>query len=758
MPAKFMKTPGSVEPRRTAARRTPAAPLAAIGVLLLSGSAAPGATYSTSDVSITIGSDGKVTSILDLTTGVERIKTTIPVYQVHLVSIRTGGEFVAPTGYSLSGNVLTYTFGSVTPAPVVSVQVNTYARYMRFKVTSVTNGGAIEELRFVQLATRDSLDRSAERLMRYNDGGHQRYLGLYQLDEYTQTIIGPAGAGGYLHADVDPALPLCPGFVGRGVALFACDIDLPAVRDVLELVEQGEGLPLGTPVKRLPTLKRSTIFWANFHYNDRQRMLEIAHAVGAGHMLIFRDMWADVQHQYAPLAMWGSYANIKAWVDQCNAEGILVGAHTLPTYLANNSSVYILPGVDPRIRRDRSITLAADLPANQTDGLIQTTTSPAGWPTGEYERDIVIGQELIQYTSLKTSPPYGFLGPFIRAKNQTGAGGLGPQDHATGAAIERLVNTAEGTAYQLGLANGGTAEQIAQVAAAVKQAGFNYVYADGMEEIEPPFGYTTGLILSMYYKALVDAGAQLDYFESSANTMGYSWPLVSVWGQMDYYLQNDTFKREVDRNVPHMSRDPGNPDPRQLGWAPMCHPSFGQTSTDELEYLLARSAAYGVPIVVHMWAWNIDGWLNRDANFALMKKYEEVRLAGVLPAAERELAKTLGRDFMLFSGEDGSHHLLPVQLLNVGDNAASVRGYLSSTPVDGRRYATLWPLQPGGNASVRLMGVNPQDIVVRDYAGNLVSVAAPSPGQVRIPLASRVYIRLSAAPDVAQLFADAIVE
>jgi hypothetical protein len=39
-----------------------------------------------------------------------------------------------------------------------------------------------------------------------------------------------------------------------------------------------------------------------------------------------------------------------------------------------------------------------------------------------------------------------------------------------------------------------------------------------------------------------------------------------------------------------------------------------------------------------------------------------------------------------------------------------------------------------------------------------VNLAAPSPGQVRIPLASRVYIRLSAAPDVAQLFADAIVE
>jgi hypothetical protein len=742
---------------RTAAKRI-CEPL--LGVLLLAATApfglaaeAPELTFTAEGIRLVVAGDGKVTSLVDTTTGVNRSLEATP-----LCVITIGGSVGWPTAYSVAGNKLTYTYGKWNPAPVVSIRVEQKPRYLVFTLEELTPATGIDEVCFVNLRPQPALDGTATRFLRFEDQGAGRCLAIYALDPYTATRVDTSATSSYLLGLAYPNLPGAPPtLTGRRAAAFTCAADQSAVYDIAGQIERDYNIPLGVAAKQLPLQRHSCIFWMDFEYNQRQQVVQYTQQAGATKILLYFRLWADYHHKCVPAAMWGSVGGLKNWIDECKAAGLTVGAHLFPSMIFKDAADYIRAGCDPRIRRDRSIALATNLPASQGDGLIRTAAPPAAWPIAPGDRDLVIDGEIIEYTGVKTAePPYGFTGPFVRAKNQTGEGGLGPQNHLAGATIGHLCATFDGVAYRWDIASGGVEQWCADLAATADAVGFQFIYNDGTEEAESPGWYTVDLTHLTMYNALENPPL---WMESAVNTGCLSWALLGIDGQTDYLPLQNGLKAGVNRNITRFATlaKLNGYIPRQLGWACLAVPGKPLTTPDELEYLLAKSIAHDLAIEYQMWMYSMPTWPNRDANLYLMSKYEQLRLDGSLSAAEKLAARAPNQEFMLFTDAAEGYHLVQTTLLNIANATPAVRGFITKNPLDGYGYVTLWPAAANSNLTLGLPGVTAADIAVKNYRGEPLQATDNGAGQTVVPLTGRVYIKLVRVPDPVGTFANAIV-
>ena len=595
-------------------------------------------TFSATGISLSLTADGKVSALLDTVAGRDRNIPSPPHNIKHLCNITVNGITHTPTVFSVAANRLTYTFPNLDPTVSVAILVDEKPGYLVFTLESVTPQTGIDDVCFVNILTRNAEECGNSSLLFFDDntdGNNDRVLGIYALNIFTRMWGGLSHTGGYLRASAYPGLPHPSPVIlgGQQAALFTASATDTSVFGVLGQIDNDYDLPIDATANQLPALRRSGFLWMKFTYDEKDLALQYTQEAGAGRILLLRGLWGDHLRGYrADTTIWGSSAELKNWVGQCQAAGVVVGAHLYPGLISVNSIDYIHAGCDPRIHRDRAIILAAELPASQTSGLIQTATPPTGWPVDANHRDLVVEGEIIEYTGIQTAhAPYGFTGPFVRAKNQTGDGGLGPQDHATGATIEHLVSPPWGRRYQWGIASGGVEQWCTDLAARLDAADIRVVYMDGAGWTQEPHWYSLAYLSNTLYQAMPSPPL---WFECSDIITNLCWPLVAISGQIDYYVPENQFKSEVDRNINQMLAISGF-TLRQLGWPPLGEGASFQSTPDELEYVLAKSLAYDVPVVFHVWMSALHTWPHRSANFYLMSQYEQLRLSNHFPNPSR---------------------------------------------------------------------------------------------------------------------------
>lgn len=716
-------------------------------------------TFSATGITLNLTADGKVSALLDTVAGRDRNIPSPPYTIRHLCKITVSGVTHIPTGFSFAANRLTYTFPDLNPTVSVTILVEEKPGYLVFTLESVIPQTGIDDVCFVNLRTRNAKECGNSSLLFFDDdtdGNNDRILGIYALNIFTRMWGGLSQTGGYLRASAYPGLPH-PNPVtlaGQQAVLFTAAATDTSVFDVLGQIDNDYDLPIDATTNQLPALRRSSFFWMKFACDEKELALQYTQEAGASRIVLLRGLWGDHLRGYrADTTIWGSSAELRNWVAQCRDAGVVVGAHLFPGLISVDSIDYIRAGCDPRIYRDRAVTLAAELPASQTTGLIQTTTPPMEWSVDAHHRDLVIEGEIIEYTGIQTAhAPYGFTGPFVRAKNQTGDGGLGPRAHATGAAIEHLVSSPWGRHYQWGIASGGVEQWCTDIAARLDAADIRVVYLDGASWIQGPVWHSLGYLTHTLYQAMQDTPL---WFECSDIIHNLDWPLVAISGQIDYHVLENQFKSEVDRNVNRMLTVSGFTR-RQLGWSRLGDSAF-QSTPDELEYLLAKSVAYDAPVVFHVWMSALRTWPHRSANFYMMSRYEQLRLSNHFPEPVKVTARQPSKDFMLFTDSAGDPHLVPTSRLNIASWSTAVRGFITDQKVNGNHYVTLWPTTLDAELNLLLDGVNVNNVVAGNYRGDPLSVANIGGGQIAIPVTTRIYIRLVDVPDPTRIFSRATI-
>jgi hypothetical protein len=200
----------------------------------------------------------------------------------------------------------------------------------------------------------------------------------------------------------------------------------------IEEVEKMFALPGGIGLKSNEDNRRSYLMVGGLNAENADRLIQHAKEGGFGSILMVIGTWADYGRKYVvPERNFpGGLAQLKAVVDKIHAAGMKAGAHMFSTKVPKRSE-YTSPKPDPRLYKDLFTQLVQ--PLDEKADRVVTQEPPADWPRLPGTRDIQVDDEIIEYTELSLTEPFGFTGC------KRGMYGTTPAAHKSGASLGHVV-------------------------------------------------------------------------------------------------------------------------------------------------------------------------------------------------------------------------------------------------------------------------------------------------------------------------------
>src|SRR5262249_29376631 len=124
----------------------------------------------------------------------------------------------------------------------------------------------------------------------------------------------------------------------------------------------------------------------------------------------------------------------KAVIDKLHTADISAGLHTYAFFI-DKKAEWVSPVPDPRLAKDKTFTLAADITTNTETITVIESTDGISAVTGFFVRNsatLSLGEELLTYSGLTKSSPYQFIG------SKRGAYGTKAAAHNRGTKADHL--------------------------------------------------------------------------------------------------------------------------------------------------------------------------------------------------------------------------------------------------------------------------------------------------------------------------------
>ena len=430
----------------------------------------------------------------------------------------------------------------------------------------------------------------------------------------------------------------------------------------IEQVEIDQKLPhptLGGVWARTSPEQMKSYLFVDLSEATADVMIDYAKAGGFGYIVVYDGVW-DSSHGSYPVNLQHfphGEAGLRAVSDKIHAAGLKFGMHNLDAVVDKTDAlVHPVPAPGLKVFPDRRRTLAAAIGAQET--FIPTTASPAGLLTktdkSRYSgRDLLIGDEIVVYDDLQTSPPYGFKGC------QRGAHGTTAASHPAGAAVDNL---AEFIGYYLPDLAGSLYDRIARAeAAAMDKFGFDYIYPDGTGEYlaywpDPASWYQYNLLISRLY-----GYTRREVMFAHTPITDYSWHIFSRGNTTDFVHTGviEHFDRESIEGRKWCITDLL---PFEFGWfGYLLHARDAEaTRPREMEYAWSKALAYGAAMSLETNKKTLDANGRTGEIFALIRNWEELKLRSYFSEQIREQIRRPGREFTLQRTANGQWQVLPV--------------------------------------------------------------------------------------------------
>lgn len=424
----------------------------------------------------------------------------------------------------------------------------------------------------------------------------------------------------------------------------------PALRD---LAEAG-GLPrstLGGPWALDAEGIRGSYLFATPGERDVERWIDLAKRGGFTHLHHARFYRTLGHYEPDPGLFPNGLAGLKATVRKIHDAGLKAGMHTL-TGCIEPGDPWVSPTPDKRLAADASYTLAA--PVDETSETIPVLEKPRDhdviWSYSGRGNALRIGDEIIQYSAISSSPPYGFL------DCTRGAFKTAPSAHRKEERVDHL--------RQVYLAfypdEGSTlvdevAESIARV---YNECEFDQIYMDGAE------GMGGNHAIQVMRDAIYRRLRRPAVVEASAWDH-WSWSYHSRIGAWDHPKWG--LKPFTDLHCAAIANyREGALLQAQLGWWAVLGPgreSRAETP-DEMEYFCAKALAFDAPSSTQG-----IGSPTAPANARMQEYltmagwYERLRLANYFPESVKARLREPGKDFHLSRDDEGRWQFLPTDYL-----------------------------------------------------------------------------------------------
>jgi len=599
--------------------------------------------------------------------------------ELSFITAKVGQIYVPCAHLKLEKDMLAVQFetGPSEKPLAASLRVHTVRDILVFDVLSVTEG--VEEIRFgvTDLTLKGDLSEpfaacSLARNVRTN----------------VPTLPGPcSGVGAIAYARL--------GMVGASAAVVA-----GPTRSFRKLLQQAVAAspalphsPIGGPwALDSPSNRKSYLFnFGNLNVATSPQWITLAHALGAGQI----DFHGGVSFRFGdfapdPKTYPNGIADLKATVDALHAAGIQAGLHTYAFFIAKNSK-YVTPVPDHRLAALRTFTLAEPLDASSTTINVAEPTVGVNAITGFFVNNsasLRIGDEMVTFTEASQTPPWRFTGC------TRGAYGTRAAPHAAGERADHLKELfglfapdAESDLF---------GEIVENTARTYNECGFDMIYLDALDgsyiHAGPEWAwyygaqFTYDLVRRLKKPAILEMSTFHHHLWCVRARMG-AWDAPHT-GFKDFVDMHRVVNRDCERMYL----------PSILGWWGVftwdgIQPD--RTFPDDLEYLMCKALAdnAGVAFVAGFAADTFPNDPGAQRYAQLIRRYEELRQSGAVPANLRRRLGVPGDEYTLADGPRGERAFVPVRYVKAiaegSESAHSVANAFEPQPLSVRIEALL---------------------------------------------------------------------
>ena len=432
----------------------------------------------------------------------------------------------------------------------------------------------------------------------------------------------------------------------------------PKLLDRIDALEEAYDLPRGVESRRSDAYQYSYYELRDVDITNIDRHLEYAKQGGFKMVVIY---YPDFSYAMGHFPWRENYPNgmddLKTITRKIKEAGMIPGFHIHYNKAARNDR-YVTPIPDHRLNLSRMFTLADSIDHHSTT--IYVEENPEGSTLEEERRLLKIGNELVTYRDYTTTPPYSFIGC------QRGA-------------LESTTKAAE-KGFKFGLLDVDTwplfirfdqntsiqqevAERIGKIYA---DAGFEFVYFDGAEDVHYPYWYNVSKAQLAVYeqlepKPLLSEGALKSHF---------GWHILSRGNAFDLFRPEDI--REATQRYTIAAARYINQDFSSInfGWNDYLAPDTNTIGMqpDMYEYICSRGAAWDCPIALMGKLDQLDRHPRTDDNLEVIRNWEDFRTRGLLSDEQKEEMKNSSQEHILLKNNRGAYELYPYEMIDLADN------------------------------------------------------------------------------------------
>ena len=533
-----------------------------------------------------------------------------------------------------------------------------------------------------------------------------------------------------LQAGVDEKVKL----TGVTAALITCAKD--KLLDKIAIVEKDYNLPHGVDSRRGKLYDASYYWTVDVTPVNVDEHIKYAKQAGFRAMLIYYTAFLE-SNGYRLLGNYDKWrpeypngkADLEAMLTKIKNAGITPGIHILHSHIGRDSK-YVTPVPDHRLNLLRIFTLSEPLSKNDTT--IYVEQNLANTTMASNRRVLKVGTELISYKNYTTTRPYKFTG-CVRGIDETTINAQ-PEGYMFG-----LLDVSEFGATSVYIdQNSDLQDEVAEKIADIYSAGFEFVYFDGSEGVNPPFWYN---VSGAQWRVFSRLKPEPIFAEGAAKTH-FSWHMLTGGNAFDIFspevLKKET-RRHPFKEAPRMK---DNFTRLNFGWLGYWVPDEKTVGTqpDMLEYVTSRAAAWDCPISIMSYLEKFAAHARTPDNLEVIRRWEEVREKHWLTDEQKQMLKNGEQEHILLINEQHKFELVPYdQIMDVANGSKEVRAFTFKRNSD--LYVVYWHIS--GNKKLELP-LNSKDFTLMESLGQEIQFNSDKNGDSSIlPVGNRRFIKTS---------------
>lgn len=510
-----------------------------------------------------------------------------------------------------------------------------------------------------------------------------------------------------------------------GVALIVTNKD--RLLDRIDRVEKDYKLPLGVESRRSEAYKYSYYELRDVTTQNIDRHIEYARRGGFKMIVLY---YPDFSHAMGHFPWRDSYPNgiqdLKIITEKIRKAGMIPGFHIHYNKAAKND-LYVSPVPDSRLNLVRMFTLSDSIDTKSTT--IYVEENPEGCTLEDERRFLKIGNELITYTGYTTTFPYSFTG-CKRGELGTAVKGIekgfkfGLLDVDTWPLFIRFD---QNTSIQQEVA-----QRIGEIYA---DAGFEFVYFDGAEDVHPPYWYNVSKSQLIVYNELKPG----PLLSEGALKSHFGWHILTRGNAFDLFRPEDireATKKYTIKAAEYIAQDFTSIN---FGWNDYIAPDSETIGMqpDMYEYICSRGAAWDCPIALMGKLDQLDRHPRTEDNLEVIKKWEEIRINNLLTKQQKKQLKDTSQEHILLKNKNGRYDLFPYKQIKIAnENLKNIRAFIFKK--DGNPWIVYWHIR--GEGKIQLP-VESRKIRLFENADNEM-IFEGSGESVMLPVGKRRYIEL----------------